>query len=132
MKVLLIYAAVIGIAVVGLNYYFQTQNFYGDISVEESRRLIKENPSLVVVDVRTPSEYKSSHIEGSVNFCYSCDPSSLLNNLRNDQVILVYCETGVRSSLALGFLKDNGYIKVYNMIGGITAWKTAGYPIAEG
>jgi Rhodanese-related sulfurtransferase len=72
---------VIGLAVVGFNYYFQTQNLYGDISVERARRLIEENPNLIVVDVRTPAEFKSSHIKGSVNFCYLCDPSSLLNNL---------------------------------------------------
>ncbi len=66
-----------------------------------------------IVDVRTPSEYKSGHIKGSVNI-----PLQELNNkwkkLKKDQVIITCCASGVRSSSAKNILESNGFKEVYN------------------
>lgn len=41
--------------------------------------------------------------------------------------VIVYCSNGGRSATASQTLVDNGFSSVYNMLGGITAWKSAGY-----
>ena len=111
-------------------YYLQLQgSSQGDISVEQARSLIETKPNLVIVDVRTPEEYATGYIEGAVNLCVECDAQLLLDNLNPEDEILLYCRTARRSANAMRILNDNGYEKVYNMLGGIVAWKDAGYPI---
>jgi len=124
---------IVAVAVVSATYYYlQPLNpSYGDISIEQARRLIESNPDLVIVDVRTPEEFATGYLEGAVNLCVECDAQLLLDNLDPNDDILLYCRTGRRSANALGVLRENGYEKVYNMLGGITAWTNAGYPIVE-
>jgi len=110
-------------------YYLQLQgSSQGDISVEQARSLIETKPNLVIVDVRTPEEYATGYIEGAMNLCVECDAQLLLDNLNPEDEILLYCKTARRSADAMRILNENGYEKVYNMLGGIVAWKDAGYP----
>lgn len=110
-------------------YYLQLQvSPRGDISIEQAKILIESKPNLVIVDVRTPEEYATGYIGGALNLCVECDAQLLLDNLDPDDEILLYCRTGRRSANAMRILNENGYERVYNMLGGIVAWKDAGYP----
>ena len=78
----------------------------------------------IVLDVRTPKEYASGHIEGAINL-----PLDDLNDhtakaaLPNkNREVVVYCKSGVRSSIACGMLSEMGYDEIHDMIGGIDAW----------
>lgn len=76
---------------------------------------------VLLLDVRTPQEYKSGHIPGSVNL-----PLVLLDNAdeiieNEDTPIFVYCQSGNRSRQAVARLAAMGYSNVKN-IGGIAAW----------
>jgi len=125
--------AVVAVAVMSATcYYLRPLNpSYGDISIEQARRLIETDSDLVIVDVRTPEEFATGYLEGAVNLCVECDAQLLLNNLDPNDDILLYCTTGRRSGNALEILRENGYEKVYNMLGGITAWVDAGYPTVD-
>ena len=118
-------------AVVAYDYLQGQSPAYSDISIEEAMLLIETRPNLVIVDVRTPEEYETGYIEGAVNLCVTCDAQELLDNLNPDDEILLYCRTGIRSATAARILNENGYQKVYNMLGGITAWNNAGYTIVS-
>jgi len=67
----------------------------------------------------------------SIRVCVTCDAQELLDNLNPDDEILLYCRTGSRSATAARILNENGYHKVYNMLGGITAWRNAGYTVVS-
>ena len=86
-------------------------------------------PNLVILDVRTKGEYDSGHIYGATLIPVTDLPTRIgeLASHMNDE-ILVYCGSGGRSKTASGILDSNGFTKVYNILGGITAWKSAGYP----
>lgn len=101
---------------------------YGDVTVDEAKHLIEENVKLVVLDVRTVSEYDDGHIEGAINIPVK-EIEEILDELSKDEEILVYCRTGNRSSTAIEIMRDNGFTKIYHMDRGITAWKDAGYPV---
>ena len=116
-------------AVVAYDYLQGQSSAYSDISIEQAILLIETRPNLVIVDVRTPEEYETGYIEGAVNICVTCDAQELLDNLNPDDEILLYCRTGRRSATAARILNENGYHKVYNMLGGITAWNNAGYTV---
>ena len=112
-----------------LNYYFGE---YGAVTVEQAATIIEDNSELVIVDVRTLAEYSEGHIEGSINVCVGCDPTDILNYLMKEDEILLYCESGYRSAIAMRILFENGYSTVFNLQGGIVAWKNAGLPVIEG
>ena len=100
---------------------------YVNVDVGEARDLIAEKAELVILDVRTVSEYESGHLEGSINIPVEV-LSGRLSELNPDDELLVYCRTGNRSTTAVGVLRENGFDRVYHMDGGITAWMSAGFP----
>ena len=93
--------------------------------------LIEDKTELVIVDVRTIAEYREGHIEGSLNICVGCDPEDILKHLNPEDEILLYCQSGFRSAIALRILFENGYPTVYNMQGGIIAWINAGFLVVQ-
>lgn len=75
----------------------------------------------LIVDVRTPEEFKDGHIEGSLNIPLD-EIGGAITWLQKDVPTVVVCASGNRSSAAVGILKDSGFEKVYN--GG--AWDSLG------
>ena len=100
-----------------------------DVTVLEARSLIDDKPDLVILDVRTASEYEDGHIKGAVNIPVQ-ELSARLDELSMDDELLVYCQTGNRSAQAVDILQDVGFTKIYHMNAGITGWIEAGYPVA--
>ena len=101
---------------------------HGDVTVQEARSLIEDKPDLVILDVRTASEYEEGHIEGAVNIPVQ-ELSARLDELSREDELLVYCRTGNRSAQAVDILQDVGFTKIYHMNAGITGWIEAGYPV---
>lgn len=79
-------------------------------------------PGAVLLDVRTPQEYRESHIPGSKNLpLQTIDKvDSIVEN--KDTVLYVYCHSGARSRQAVSYLQHMGYTNVNN-IGGIAAYR---------
>ena len=101
---------------------------YGDVTVQEARTLIEDKQDLVILDVRTVSEYEDDHIEGAENIPVQ-ELGKRLDELSRDDELLVYCRTGNRSAQAVDILRDVGFTKMYHMDAGITGWIEAGYPV---
>lgn len=66
-----------------------------------------------IVDVRTPQEYKSGNIKGSINLPLQT-LSSNLGRLNKEEIIITCCASGMRSASAKSILKANGFTQVYN------------------
>jgi len=68
----------------------------------------------IIIDVRTPGEFSSGHIKGSINIPVD-KLSSNLNKLKaKNKSIITCCASGARSAAAKSILKTNGYANVYN------------------
>ena len=67
----------------------------------------------IVLDVRTPSEFKDGHIKGALNFPLQ-NLNSQMNKLKKEQVIVTCCRSGSRSGMAKRMLKSNGFLQVHN------------------
>jgi rhodanese-related sulfurtransferase len=123
--------ALIGVIVVALIVYYAQgllsgrKSDFNDVTVGRAKELIAAKPRLVILDVRTPSEYSDEHIEKAINIPVD-DIEVRLGELDKENELLVYCRTGNRSTRAVGILRDNGFSKIYHMTDGITSWKTAG------
>ncbi len=83
-----------------------------------------------LVDIRTPKEFATGSLAGSVNI----PPEDLMAKLatldKNRPVILV-CQNGRRTAQALKDMKGKGFAEVYTLEGGIVAWQAAKLPLTN-
>lgn len=88
------------------------------VTCEEMKELIKEEALLI--DVRTKEEYDEYHLDQAVNIEYQniIEGAKKYSIVDNDKII-VYCKSGVRSNTAAQSLVDNGFKHVYDL-GAIT------------
>lgn len=95
---------------------------YKKITAQEAMNLMQSGQKLTIVDVRTPSEYESGHIQGAINVPNESIASSVVPALADlDATILVYCRSGSRSAQAAKKLLAIGYTNVMDF-GGILNW----------
>jgi len=106
-----------------------------NITPEEAYILIqenKDNPNFVILDVRTPEEFLGEYIENPINLDYYSDTfRDDLDKLDKNKTYLIYCRSGRRSENALNIMKELDFKEVYNMLGGITKWKSEGLPTTK-
>lgn len=96
-------------------------SFFGpDINeISSQERAIRGS---VLLDVRTPDEFRAGHIEGALNVPLVALPSTAPQRLPDKTApIFVYCLSGARSTQACRELERQGYSSVTNM-GGIDRW----------
>ena len=80
-----------------------------------------------VIDVRERSEYDNGHVPGAQHIPYE-QLEQRIGEVSVDRTLVVYCASGVRSSLATGIFEHHG-ITAANLRGGFNAWRNAGLPI---
>ncbi|WP_298221714.1 rhodanese-like domain-containing protein [Flavobacterium sp.] len=88
---------------------------------------IKATPNAQVIDVRTPEEYASQHLDNAQNINWNGDDfATKAEKLDKTKPVFVYCMVGGRSKKASDKLVDLGFTKVYDLQGGIMKWNAAG------
>ena len=87
---------------------------------------------LVILDVRTPPEYRSGHLNGSINLDFrSTSFADELDLLDRSNAYLVYCRIGVRSGQTAALMKSLGFMEIYDLGGGITGWQKEGLEVVS-
>ena len=102
-----------------------------NISAPEMQKITKQTPDIYLLDVRTLGEYTQKRIKGA-HLIPIDQIEKRINEIPKNRPIIVYCETGVRSSLVGRYLDRLGYNLVSNLSQGIMAWQLRGYPIESG
>lgn len=82
----------------------------------------KSTPGAILLDVRTPQEYREGHIHGSINAPLQSLGKAEAVSIPKGTPLFVYCHSGARSSQAVRLLGQMGYTHAKN-IGGIAAYK---------
>jgi phage shock protein E len=86
----------------------------GQVSTKEAQELLKAGA--LVIDVRTAEEYVAGHLATAVNMPLNEIEASIGRLVRaKDQVLLLHCQSGIRSGAAMKKLKQMGYTNVYNL-----------------
>jgi adenylyltransferase/sulfurtransferase len=98
------------------------QNGIPQMSVKELKQRLDQGDKLLVLDVREPWEYQIANIGG--HLIPLNDLPKRVAELNADQEIVVQCKSGGRSQRAAEFLARNGFEKIHNLAGGITAWSS--------
>lgn len=92
----------------------------------------KTDTTAIILDVRTPGEYKEEHLVGArqLDFLNTSVFDAGIKELDNTHTYYVYCRSGKRSHNACIKMKKQG-LKVFDMEGGILNWKKLGMPTTK-
>ena len=100
-----------------------------NLNVSEFSQKIKE-PDVIILDVRTPEEFASGHIEGALNIDFnSGDFANEITRLNPSETYAIYCRSGNRSGQAASIMHKAGFHDVSNLNGGVIDWTNAGLPL---
>ena len=118
------------LAVLGLTSACGQRNFE-NTDVQGFSKFVADS-SVVILDVRTASEFAEGHIKGAIliDQGQSDFVEKAKSTLPINKKIAVYCRSGRRSANAAGKLADIGY-KCVNLKGGIIGWEKTGMPVAK-
>lgn len=101
-----------------------------NVTISEAEKLIKEDPKVVVVDVRTPEEFKAGHIKGAKNIDFNGDDfEKQIAALDKSKTYVVHCAAGGRSTQACKVIEQVKIPSVVHMKEGFSAWEKAGKPV---
>ena len=95
---------------------------YRQVTTDEAISIMEEEKDYIILDVRTPEEYKSKHIPGAINIPNETIGTEEIPELPDkEQLIMIYCRSGNRSKQAAEKLAAQGYTNIVEF-GGINDW----------
>ena len=120
-----LFAALLPLAVFGAD--FQTPA----ISPDELHERLQNEPTLLVVDVRSPVEFRVGHVPGAINLPAS-EIVEHLDAVTGRSGVVLYCIAGTRTQLAEQTLLVHEVPGVLHLQGGLTGWLDKGFPVEKG
>lgn len=109
------------LVVFGCSRTGNTANSSIDVSIEEALKLWQIKAA-IIIDIRTPEEYQAGHIPG-VPLIPLDQLDKRAEEIPKDQKVLLICRSGNRSSQGTKLLRSKGFDNVYNITGGMLAWR---------
>ncbi len=88
--------------------------------------------SSILIDVREPFEYKSNRIKDAINIPASGNLDNAADTINKKLTLFLYCTSGYRSAKTAEKLYKKGFNNIFNLEGGITAWRKEGMPVQKG
>jgi len=107
----------------------QSSSEINNISTDEMQSLLKMD-DVQLVDVRTPKEFKTGFIANAQNIDFlSSTFDEDVKKLDKEKPVILYCHSGRRSANGAEKLLKAGFVKIYNLKGGIVQWQLEGLEI---
>ncbi|MEE9346782.1 MAG: rhodanese-like domain-containing protein [Robiginitomaculum sp.] len=102
------------------------------VDARGAAQMIAERDDLTVIDVRTPREFESGHIEGAINIDFKArDFAEQLSRIDPDKAYLIHCRSGGRSKASLRSFKALNFTNITHMDGGTIGWNAARLPLTQ-
>ena len=105
---------------------------YRSLKPREFDLMYLKTPNSLLIDVREFFEFRKKRLKGAINIPSSGNLENASDTLNKDCALFLYCSSGFRSKRAALLLSNKGFKKLYNLEGGIVAWKEEGMPVAKG
>jgi len=103
-----------------------------EVTISDVKKMIDAKENIIILDVRDKNELEEGRIPGAINISRGMLEFKVAMVIPDrDSKIIVYCGLDLRGPLATKTLNDMGYKNAVNMIGGLKAWKLAGYPLSK-
>src|SRR5688572_30001514 len=102
----------------------QTNGKFESIDATVFARMIESTPNAQILDVRTPEEYASGHIDKAININWNGADfeAKVIKAFDKTKPVFVYCRSGNRSKKASAKLSEMGFKKIYELDGGYLSW----------
>ncbi|MDD4810420.1 MAG: MBL fold metallo-hydrolase [Methanobacterium formicicum] len=97
-------------------------------SVQQLKENLKND--FFLLDGRMIDDRQEGYIEGS-HHIYTGEVPVRISEIPRDQSVVVYCDSGFKSTLICSYLKGEGFTDLTSVLGSMTAWKQAGYPVVK-
>jgi hydroxyacylglutathione hydrolase len=97
-------------------------------TVRQLQEQLSRRSELLVIDVRQPGEWNAGHIDGALHISGAELPGRI-TEVPRDRPVATLCGSGYRSSVSASLLLKESYTDVTNVLGGMSAWKAAGFPL---
>ena len=94
---------------------------FEQIDIQKAQDMIRSH-DVIVVDIRDEDSYKSGHINGAL-LLNDENIERFISDSDKTKPVICYCYHGISSQSAAGFLKKQGFCKVYSLIGGFEEWR---------
>lgn len=95
------------------------------------KNFLVEN-DVLLVDLRTPKEFNSGHIENAINVNFlSSEFEKDIQKLDTTKTIVIYCRSGNRSRKSVSKLVEAGFDEIYDLKGGVLNWKKNGEKLVK-
>ncbi|KAA3619213.1 MAG: rhodanese-like domain-containing protein [Flavobacterium sp.] len=102
------------------------------VNSEEFSSRINAVGDVQLIDVRTPEEVAEGTIAGAINFDFRAEGfEEKLKVLNKDKAVYVFCRSGGRSGNAAAIMKELGFAEIYDLEGGVIAWKEDGRELVK-
>lgn len=102
------------------------------VNAKEAQQILDIDSDVIILDVRTPFEFKSGRLENAINInYYSFSFKKQLAKLDREKTYLLHCHTGVRSGRSIPIMLSAGFKNIIHMDGGYKSWKGQGLPLAK-
>ena len=126
MKFSSLFQLIIAISIFSCNGQ-QVSNNIETISPEAFAKKINETPKAQILDVRTPEEFASEHIDNATNVNWlGNDFVAGTEKFDKSKPVFVYCKSGGRSAKASAKLKELGFKTIIQLDGGMMKWNATG------
>jgi rhodanese-related sulfurtransferase len=100
------------------------------ITQEDLLKKLEVGTAPLILDVRTPEEYRLGHVPQSINIPHTQLARRLPELVdAKDREVIIYCESGVRTRIANSILHKAGFSAVRHLVGDMYAWRRNGLPI---
>lgn len=100
-----------------LNY---RKRYNNEITYLEVKKIEQSKENVYIIDVRSTQEYKESHLPNSINIPVYEIENKIEEYVKDkNEIIIVYCQVGLRGKNAMQKLEKKGYNNVYNLKGGL-------------
>ena len=96
------------------------RNTINDIDIKELKEILCFNKNTILLDVRSKQEFNEGHLNGAINIpLYELNTCCNCKLKNKEEIIIVYCQSGIRSKKAIKVLYKNGYTNLYNLKDGL-------------
>ena len=103
-------------------------SLYKTIFAKDFCEMLQKNSDIVLLDVRSPGEWKKGHVPGASHI-FVPELGKRVGELDRNKPTAVYCGSGYRASIATSILKRQGFNDLWNVPGSWEAWKKAKLPV---
>ncbi len=103
-----------------------------NIGAKTAAKLLAQDKDIIILDIRTPAEFASGHIDGAINIDFkSPDFATKIDALDKTKQYMVHCRSGGRSGRSLPLFQQKGFKHIIHMKDGIIGWNKAGLPLIK-